>query len=131
MASKSSFASSKKPQPATKAGTSSATDANMDMDFTGGLPLLPLDDDTSQQGSSGFDFAAFLSLQEQDVDYDYLAEETTSTSASSLILATSHSPDHTTGLQQQPQPSSPSMVKGSDALQPRQRLERRGHTKSR
>lgn len=130
MASKSSFASSKKPQPASRAGTSSATDANTDMDFTGGLPLLPLDDDSSQQGSSGFDFAAFLSLQEQDVDYDYFAEETTSTSASSLTLATSHSPDHMMGLQQQ-QPPSPSMVKGSEALQPRHRLERRGHTKSR
>ncbi len=113
------------------------------MDFTGGLPLLPLDEDPSALGPDpsveAFDYAAFLSLgTEQDVDYDYLAEE--ATSSTSHTLAASNSPElaplslrqqQQQQQQQLRQPASPPLARGSDAAHSRQRLERRGHTKSR
>lgn len=76
------------------------------------LPMLTLDD-----GASEFDYGAFL----QDEDVDYLAEDS---SASSHTLNDSSPP----ALNAQP---STSVVNSGSSSNQRQRLERRGHTKSR
>ncbi|KAK1772523.1 C6 zinc finger protein [Phialemonium atrogriseum] len=76
------------------------------------LPMLTLDGEPSD-----FDYGAFL--QEEDVDY--LAEDS---STSSHTLAESSPPPLTSQ-------SNTSVVRSGSSSQPRQRLERRGHTKSR
>lgn len=94
------------------ATTPAPTAANMQFTPSATLPMLTLDGEPSD-----FDYGAFL--QEEDVDY--LAEDS---STSSHTLAESSPPPLTSQ-------SNTSVVRSGSSSQPRQRLERRGHTKSR
>lgn len=90
------------------------------MDFSQSvLPLLPLDDNAPE-----FDYTAFF----QGDEADYLGDmaEDSSASNSTNVLASEHSPLQQSSVSPQP----PAQVVKSNA-QPKQRLERRGHTKSR
>ncbi|KAK3304553.1 uncharacterized protein B0T15DRAFT_399348 [Chaetomium strumarium] len=100
--------------------------------------------DTGSQDATEFDYSAFLQDQQEDIDIDdYLAEES-SASASTATLTEGSVPQSESPASQHrtPQrrllPSGPLTTTRSQqheswppAAQPKQRLERRGHTKSR
>lgn len=100
------------------------------MDFTqhGVMPLISLEAEPQD-----FDYGAFL----QEEDIDYLAEESSTSATSNTLTATSshtlvplvtrsETADSTSA---RPKTSSPTTSSGTSP--PKQRLERRGHTKSR
>jgi hypothetical protein len=115
---------------------------------TTALPLLALD--TDSQDAAGFDYSAFLLGQQEDIDIDYLAEESSASASTATLtegsVPQSLAPQHRPQRQLSPsRPSGPlttrsrgnaarsesSTSPGPPAAQPKQRLERRGHTKSR
>lgn len=94
--------------------TTPSSSATMDYGQAG-LPLLPLDD-----GPPDFDYGVFLQDNMQEDDADYLAEESSASTSTNTI---------TDAALQALSPQGSAVIRGGAT--PKQRLERRGHTKSR
>ncbi len=112
------------------------------MDYRQNLPLISLDPDPDPPDSP---YGVFLQADDDDIDIDYLAEES-STSATSrtltdgplqampVVVNSSLSSSSLSTAATSPGGGgvkAPSPANSADTSPPKQRLERRGHTKSR